>query len=98
MSQKGHTESVVKWSIDRLEDFGYIGESITVESDQEESIVALRKAISAARVGDTVPINSPVRCSKSNGKMEGAVRSFQGQQEADAELLRFVLLVGSVDL
>ena len=41
--------------------------------------MALCKAISAARVGDTVPINSPVRCSKSNGKMERAVRSFQGQ-------------------
>ena len=79
VSQKGPTESVVKWGVDRLEDFGYIGESITVESDQGESVVALRKAISAARVGDTVPINSPVRCSKSNGKMERAVRSFQGQ-------------------
>ena len=78
VSQKGPTESVVKWSVDRLEGSGYIGESITVKSDQEESIVALRRAISAARVGDTVPINSPVWCSKSNGKMERAVRSFQG--------------------
>ena len=79
VSQKGPAESIVEWSIDRLEDSGYIGESITVNSDQEESIVALRKAIPAARVGNTVPIKSPVRCSKSNGKMERAVRSCQGQ-------------------
>ena len=79
VSQKGPAGSVVKWSIGRLEDFGYIGESITTKSDQEESIVALRKAIPAARVGDTVPINSPVWCSKSNGKIERAVRSFHGQ-------------------
>ena len=44
VSQKGPTESVVKWSFGRLEDSGYIGESIRVKSDQEESIVALRKA------------------------------------------------------
>ena len=62
--QKGPTEHGVKWSVGRLEDSGYIGKSITVKSDQEEAIVALRRAISAARVGDTVPVNSPVRCSK----------------------------------
>ena len=77
--QKGPNEQSVKWSIDRLEDSGYIGKAITVKSDQEEAIIALRRAISAARIGDTVPINSPVRCSKSNGKMERAVRTFQGQ-------------------
>ena len=77
--QKGANEASVKWGVDRLEDSGYLGKSITIKSDQEESIVALRRAISVARVGDTVPINSPVRCSKSNGKMERAVRTFQGQ-------------------
>ena len=77
--QKGPTEGGVKFCVDRLEDSGYVGEAITVKSDQEESIVALRRAISAARVGDTVPINSPVRCSKSNGEMERAARTFQGQ-------------------
>ena len=35
VSQKGPTESIVKWSVDRLEDSGYIGESITIKSDQE---------------------------------------------------------------
>ena len=77
--QKGPVESIVKWCIDRLEDSGYIGEEITIKSDQEESIIALRKAISAARTGITTPVNSPVRCSKSNGQMERAVRGFQGQ-------------------
>lgn len=62
-----------------MEDSGYSGTEITVEIDQEESIVALRKAIAAARIGDTVPINSPVRCHKANGRCEGSVRIWQGQ-------------------
>ena len=77
--KKGTTDGVVKWCTDRLEDSGYVGSPVTVKSDQEESIVALRRAIAVARHGDTIPINSPVRCSKANGKMERAIRTYQGQ-------------------
>ena len=48
-------------------------------TDQEPSIVALKRAVTAARTGETVPIESPVRASKSNGMMESAVGSWQGQ-------------------
>ena len=41
--------------------------------------MALKKAESAARMGETVPIESPVRASKSDGIMEGAIRTWQGQ-------------------
>ena len=50
-----------------------------MKSDQEVSVVALKRAVATARSGETVPIESPVRASKSNGRMEGAVGIWQGQ-------------------
>ena len=50
-----------------------------MKSDKEPSILALQKAVSAERVGETVPIESPVRASKSNGRMENAVKVWQEQ-------------------
>ena len=50
-----------------------------VKIDQEPSIVALKNAISAARVGETVPIESPVRGFKSNGMMEMQLNIGMGQ-------------------
>ena len=79
VERKGPAESVVKWCYDKLEDSGYGGTPVTIKSDQEESIVALRRSIAAKRIGETIPINSPVRCSKSNGRMERAIRTYQGQ-------------------
>ena len=61
------------------EESGYIGEQISFKSDQEPSIVALKNAVSAARIGETVPIESLVCASKSNGMMEHAVKIWQGQ-------------------
>ena len=58
---------------------GSVGQKITFKTDQEPSIRVLKKAVAAARVGETVPIESPVRASKSNGRMEVAVRVWQGQ-------------------
>ena len=43
------------------------------------SIIALKKAAAASRNGETVPIESPVRASKSNGMMEAAVGRWQAQ-------------------
>ena len=54
---KGPTESVVKWCCSKLEDSGYAGSEVTVKTDQEEFIIALRTAIAAARIGETVPMN-----------------------------------------
>ena len=68
VKQKGATNAVVKYVAGILEQSGYQGQRITMKSDQEPSIVALKTAVAAARVGETVPIESPVRASKSNGK------------------------------
>ena len=46
---KGLTESVVKWSCRKLEDSGYAGSEVTANTDQEESMIASRTAIAAAR-------------------------------------------------
>ena len=70
---------MVQYGVGTFEQSGYIGEKLTFKSDQEPSIVALKNAIAAARVGDTVPIESPVRASKSNGLMENATNIWQGQ-------------------
>ena len=77
--EKGATESMVKYGVGIIDESGYIGEKITFKSDQEPSIVALKHAVSAARIGETVPIESPVRSSKANGMMENAVKIWQGQ-------------------
>ena len=70
---------VVKWMVDRINLSGYNGEQLTMKSDNEDSIVALHKATAAMRYGETVLIKSPVRSSKSNGRMENAVRRWQSQ-------------------
>ena len=62
-----------------LDQSGYEGEKLTFKTDQEPSIIALKRAVAAARTGETVPIESPVRASKSNGMMESAVGIWQGQ-------------------
>ena len=62
-----------------MEDSGYAGSEVTVETDQEESIIASTTAIAAARIGDTVQMISAVRFSKSDGRTEGSIRIWQGQ-------------------
>ena len=79
VEQKGVTESVVKYVAGILDQSGYRGQKITFKTDQEPSIIALKRAIAAERVGETVPIESPVRASKSNGRMENAVKTWQEQ-------------------
>ena len=71
---KGAIGATVQYGIGTIEQSGYIGEKLILKSDQEPSIVALKNATAAARVGETVPIESPVRASKSNGMMENAVK------------------------
>ena len=67
---KGPTERVVKWYCSKLADSGYAGSEVAVKTDREESIIALRTAIAAARI---------LRCSKSNGRMEVSIRMWQEQ-------------------
>ena len=50
-----------------------------LKSDQEESIIALKKAVAVMRQDPTVNIESPVRDSQANGTAEMAVRTWAAQ-------------------
>ena len=65
--------------MDKLDDIGFRGEAISIKSDQEPAIMALKTAIAARRVGVTTPIESPARESQCNGAVEQAVRRWRGQ-------------------
>ena len=79
VAKKEVSEPIVESVQGVLDQSGCQGGNFTSKTDQEPSIVAQKRAVSAARVGETVPIGSPVRASKSNGMMEGAIRVWQGQ-------------------
>ena len=96
---KAVTEGTVKYFKDVLDESGYEGEKLTIKTDQEPSILALKRAVAAARSGETVPIESPVRASKSNGRMENAIGVWQGQlrtikHHAEARLKRRIAVDG----
>ena len=76
---KGVIEWVVKYVVEKLDEIGYRGVPLSIKSDQEPAIMALKTAIAAKRVGITTPIESPVRESQSNGAVEQAVRRWRGQ-------------------
>ena len=57
----GPTDAMVKYSVGSIEQSGYSGERITFKYDQEPGLVALKASIAAPRIGETVPIESPVR-------------------------------------
>ena len=76
---KGVREAVVKYVKGILEHSEYEGEKLTFKTDQGPSIVALKRGVAAARTGETLPIESPVRASQSNGMMESAIGIWQGQ-------------------
>ena len=79
VDKKGPVDWVVKWIVNKLDSVGYKGSPLTLKSDQEPAITALKMAIAATRVGHSTPIESPVRESASNGAAERAIRSWQGQ-------------------
>ena len=72
--EKGVDENVVTWIVGKLEECGYTGTPITLKSDQEPAMVSLKRAIALRRRADTPLVESPVRESKSNGKIERAIR------------------------
>ena len=55
MDAQGVAEAMVQYGVCTIEQSGYIGEKLTFKSDQELSIVALKNAIVAARIGETAP-------------------------------------------
>ena len=68
--------------VERLQVAGYGGTKITIRSDQEVSIKALKMTIATMREAETALIESPVRESKSNGNVEKAVRNWRDSDHA----------------
>ena len=76
---KGPTQSAVNRLINKLDQAGYRGIKIVLKSGQEESIIALQKAVAIKGQSPTVNIESPVRDSHANGNAERAVRTWAAQ-------------------
>ena len=71
---KGVTPEVVTWIMSKLEEAGYKGTEITLKTDQEEANMALKRAVAARRETRTSLIESDVRVSVANGRVDRAVR------------------------
>ena len=67
---KGPTQSAVKWLVGKLDHARFRGVKIVLTSDQEEAIMALKKAVAVMRQAPTVNIESPVRDSQASGNAE----------------------------
>ena len=60
---------------DDIEEFGYGGAFVRIKSDQETAIVDVQRAVIAKRGNaPTIPANSPVGDSQSNGRVENAIK------------------------
>ena len=73
------TGAGARWLSDRLNFAGYRGTKVTIMSDQEPSIIALKNAIAVQRDAETAFVESPVRQSKCNGLVERAIRNWRDQ-------------------
>ena len=79
VDHKGAQESSVRWLKNKIKESGHSGTKVTVKSDQEVAIVALKKAVAIKRQAETVLIESPVRDSRANGTIERAMRTWAAQ-------------------
>ena len=70
-------EWIVERTIKDIEEFGYGGCAVKLKCDQEPAIMDLQKSICNKRAAKTVPVNSPVGDSQSNGRVENAIRRVQ---------------------
>ena len=69
--RKGADKYVVKFVADKLEEAGYTGVKLTLRSDGEEAIVALKRAVAVSRGAETAFVESPVRESKRSQRGPG---------------------------
>ena len=76
VSAKGNGHPWIAGKIkDDIEEFGYGGAPVRIKSDQEPAIVDVQRAVTAKRGNaPTIPVNSPVGDSQSNGRVENAIK------------------------
>ena len=75
VDKKGATGSPTNWATGKIAEAGCSGTVVATRSDQEESIVAFKKAVAVYRKAETVILELPFRDSKANGAAERAVRT-----------------------
>ena len=61
-----------------IEELGHGGLRVVLKADQEVAIAEVQREVVTARSGETVPTNSHVGESQSNGRVENAVQRVQG--------------------
>ena len=79
VAAKGATKPSVQWVKGNIDEAGCSRTPVSLRSDQDESIMPLKRAVAVYRQVETVMLESPVRDSKANGAAERAVRSWAGQ-------------------
>ena len=67
------------WLVAKRDASGYHGVGISLKSDNEPSVLALKDAVAIRRNGETSFLESPVRESKSNAHVERAIRTWRDQ-------------------
>ena len=82
IDHKGATESSIAWMESKLNQAGCRGTKVVLKSDQEESIIALKKAVAIKRQAERVSIESPVRDSRANGAIGRTLRTWAAQVRA----------------
>ena len=73
------SDGLLAWLMQNLSDAGYSGLTVTLKSDGDEGMIAIKKECAMRRKSETPIINSPVRESKSNGAVERKVAKWKGQ-------------------
>ena len=73
------SDGLMAWLMQNISDAGYAGIAVTLKSDGDEGMVAIKKACAIRRKVETPIIDSPVRESKSNGAVERKVAKWKGQ-------------------
>ena len=79
VQSKGSAPEVAMWVTQKLEEAGYRGAPIAIKTDQEESSMALKRAVALGREAKSAMAESKVRVSKSNLDIERAIREWRGQ-------------------
>ena len=76
VSAKGNGDPWIAGKIkDDIEEFGYGGAPVRINSDQEPAIVDVQRAVIAKRgSAPTTLVNSPAGDSQSNGRVENAIK------------------------
>ena len=78
-----------------LNEAGYSKSRLCIRSDQEKVVKKIKTDLIAAREADSVPMESPVRESQCNGRMERMIQTLEGQIRT---LLMDLKLNANIDL